>query len=120
MTLRQILAFIVLVLTAYASNTFGGSPSGSIAVNDLVNWLLGSLKSNPVVTNRHTVPWLWYELLYLRMDCSISTLCKTHKMFQAFVSDGVNTDFLNPAGLPTLLPLIRPPVSIHFEVTLKY
>lgn len=30
-----IFAFIVLVLTAYASNTFGGSPGGSIVVNTL-------------------------------------------------------------------------------------
>jgi len=32
---QLIFAFLVLVLTAYASNTFGGSPGGSNVVNDL-------------------------------------------------------------------------------------
>lgn len=32
---QLVLAFLVLILTAYASNTFGGSPDGSIVVNSL-------------------------------------------------------------------------------------
>lgn len=49
---HQVFAFIVLVLTAYSSNAFGGSPDGSIAVNDLV--IRSRFDSGGRLLTRHT------------------------------------------------------------------